>query len=385
VALGNVVLASHGLRVVAEDGGRETVTAPAGVGQRPALQEAQVTHSQQYDHLAALSLPCAGLLSQDPRQALPEVALTSGDTQWTPRRDLLGSSSSATDFVVETEDDGTSYIRFGDGTVGRQAPPGTVFEADYRTGNGRAGNVGAGALYHIVTDDPRITSVRNPMPAQGGTDPEAVSQVRIHAPQAFRSQERAVTEADYAEVCQRHAQVQKAVATRRWTGSWHTMFVTVDRREGRLVDAAFEEEMRRFLETYRLAGHDVEIEPPVFVPLDLAIQVCVLPGYFQGQVKEALLERFSSGVLPDGVRGFWHPDNFTFGQPVYLSQVVAAAMAAPGVMWAQVLRFQRWGKPALGELEEGRIALGRLEIARLENDPNAPENGRLEFVMEGGL
>ncbi len=33
----------------------------------------------------------------------------------------------------------------------------------------------------------------------------------------------------------------------------------------------------------------------------------------------------------------------------------------------------------------GRIDIGRLEIARLENDPSAPENGRMEFIMEGGL
>jgi hypothetical protein len=29
--------------------------------------------------------------------------------------------------------------------------------------------------------------------------------------------------------------------------------------------------------------------------------------------------------------------------------------------------------------------MGRLEIARLDNDPSQPENGRIEFFMEGGL
>ena len=31
------------------------------------------------------------------------------------------------------------------------------------------------------------------------------------------------------------------------------------------------------------------------------------------------------------------------------------------------------------------IAFGRLEIARLDNDPSRPENGKLDFFMEGGL
>jgi hypothetical protein len=60
-------------------------------------------------------------------------------------------------------------------------------------------------------------------------------------------------------------------------------------------------------------------------------------------------------------------------------------MEVPGVDWVQPIRFQRWDQEPHGELEAGRITLARLEIARLDNDPNAAENGRLEFVMQGGL
>jgi hypothetical protein len=97
-------------------------------------------------------------------------------------------------------------------------------------------------------------------------------------------------------------------------------------------------------------------------------------------------------VLPDRTRGFFHADNFTFGQPVYLSQIVATAMAVSGVRWIDTAsgkgkptRFQRWGEPAHGELAQGQIDMGRLEIARCDNDPSRPENGRLVFIMEGGL
>ena len=103
-----------------------------------------------------------------------------------------------------------------------------------------------------------------------------------------------------------------------------------------------------------------------------------------------MLETFSNRDLPDGRRGFFHPDNFTFGQPVYLSQIVAAVMQVSGVRWVDIdrsqgSRFQRWGQAAHGELKNGQIDIGRLEIARLDNDPNAPENGKIDFIMEGGL
>ena len=78
------------------------------------------------------------------------------------------------------------------------------------------------------------------MPATGGTDPEPIEQVQLHAPAAFRTQQRAVTAADYAIAAQAHPEVQRADATRRWTGSWYTWFVTTDRRGGLPVDTAFE-------------------------------------------------------------------------------------------------------------------------------------------------
>jgi predicted phage baseplate assembly protein len=294
-------------------------------------------------------------------------------------------------------------LRFGDNIYGRK-PTTTTFKrtaldpstldngAIYRTGNGSAGNIGAEALALIVTNQTGITAVRNPLPAVGGRDPESLEEVRQYAPQAFRRQERAVTTADYAMVAERHPEVQRAAATRRWTGSWHTMFITVDRMNGLPVDTAFEERMCHFIERYRLARHDVEIDGPRFVPLDIRMTVCVKPDYFRSEVLAALLKRFSSHVLPDGSNGFFHPDNFTFGQTVYLSDIIANAMAIAGVRWVDLApakdkdhRFQRWGEVAGDEFEQGKITMGRLEIAQLDNDPSQAENGYFEFYMEGGL
>ena len=181
---------------------------------------------------------------------------------------------------------------------------------------------------------------------------------------------------------------------------FHTMFITVDRRGGTPVTPEFERELREFLERFRMAGYDLEIDGPRYVALDLALNVCVMPGYFRAHVKQALLDAFSTRELRDGTRGFFHPDNYTFGQFVYLSQIVSRAMQVPGV--AAVLdlstgsklsfqtlrtrtRFQRWGHPPRGELAAGVIVTAPTEIVRLDNDPNQPENGRIRFFMEGGL
>lgn len=394
VARGNIILADHGQTIGEGNAGTtdtpEVLDTPGDEIYRPELKETNVTHGVPYDDTKARRQAAAKAVEQAPREALPSVAVLEEDEEpWLPQPDLLDSEEFHRDFVVEMEEDRTAHLRFGDGILGEKPKTGATLEAVYRIGNGTSGNVGAEAIAHLVISDDGITDVRNPLPAQGGTEPETIEEVQLYAPQAFRTQLRAVTAEDYAAAAEKHPEVQKAVATLRWTGSWHTFFITVDRKGGKPVDDAFESELRLFLDQFRLAGHDLEIEPPIMVPLHIVMSVCVKPGYFLHNVKRALVDAFSSVDLPDGRRGFFHPDNFTFGQPVYLSQVISTAMQVIGVNWVDLTgksnKFQRWGKAPNREIEDGLIKMERLEIARLENNPSAPENGRIEFLMEGGL
>ena len=90
-------------------------------------------------------------------------------------------------------------------------------------------------------------------------------------------------------------------------------------------------------------GHDLEIDTPRYVPLEIAMFVCVKPDYFRSDVAAALLDIFSSRTLADGRKALFQPDFFTFGQTVYLSQLYAAAQAVAGVASAQITTFQRQG------------------------------------------
>jgi hypothetical protein len=387
VARGNVVLADHGY-----EGPPEILVLddlPADRPPRGALARSDVTFAVPFDAGAALTQPAAFALATVPSAALPAVSLELAGDTWSPQLDLLESDRFAQEFAVEVERDGTAHVRFGDDLLGQRPPDGAQFTAYYRNGNGLEGNVGAESLVRVVTDLPAgdILVVRNPLAAVGGVDPESMEQVRQFAPQAFRVQERAVTAADWVEVAERYPDVQRAAAEFRWTGSWYTVFVNIDRTGGLPVvgDAVFFAGLSAFLEKFRIAGNDLEINGPIYVPLDLALTVCVVPGYFSSDVEQALLDALSTRDLPDGRRGFFHPDNFTFGQPVYLSQLVAAAMAVPGVASVVVTTFQRFGKKANGELAAGVVDIHALEIARCDNDPNFPENGRLQLDLQGGL
>ena len=86
----------------------------------------------------------------------------------------------------------------------------------------------------------------------------------------------------------------------------------------------------------------------------------------------------------DGSPGLFNPDNFSFGQTLYLSPIYAAARQVHGVSSVQVTRFSRQGDDDPKPLSDRFIRLGRLEIGRLDNDPNFPEHGVLELMMLGG-
>jgi hypothetical protein len=400
VAHGNVVLADHGLTIREQDS-LDPQAVPDEGNYRPVLKRNDVTFVAKYDHEAAKkeAATCAvpyehkggtdeaatNRLRRWLSEALPSVWLYVGGETWSAKRDLLGSDRFAREFVVEMEEDLSAHLRFGDGTLGKKPSEGAEFKAEYRVGNGRAGNVGAEAIGLVETDLDGICRVRNPMPAVGGTNPETMDEVRQFAPQAFRIQERAVTAADYAEVTERHPEVQKAAARFRWTGSWYTVFVTVDRRGGHKVDSKFKKAIEAHLERYRIAGYDLEVNAPQFVPLEIVMTVCVKPNYFRGNVKETLLKVFSCHDLDNGQRGFFHPDGFTFGQPVYLSQLYEQAMDVAGVASVDIITFNRWGELPNKEIENGVLTTSALEIIRLDNDRNFQENGKIEFIMKGGL
>ncbi len=395
IACANVVLADHGVTLSTLTAGQAELlaTVPSTGVYAPRLTAGPVTQqggvNDPVTNRRVVFDPTGSArsaLEWAVGDALPVIYLDDGSPQrWTPLRDLLASDRFAKELVVEVGAAGEAQLRFGDDILGQRPRADVPMLADYRIGNGRAGNVGADALTRVVTAQPGVKRVWNPLPAVGGVDPEEMEQVVQFAPQAFRTQQRAVTEADYEEVTQRRADVQKAKATLRWTGSWYTAFVTVDRFGGRPVDARFEVALRRYLNRYRLAGYDLEINAPGFLPLEIVLQVCARSGSFRADVKQALLRSFSATAFADGSRGFFHPDNFTFGQPLYLSDLYARALKVPGVESISVVTFQRWGGVDQGEKEAGLLTPGPFEVLQLDNDPNFPENGRLEFIVQGGL
>jgi predicted phage baseplate assembly protein len=334
-----------------------------------------------------LSLSAFDLMHYDASEAVPSITLKgeydNTNATWTPLPDLLESGPDDANFVMEIEWNGVARLRFGDNTNGRFPDSGTLFTASYRIGNGTAGNVGAESLIYFA-GDPRIQACTNPLSAMGGVDPETNDQICRRAPQAFMMQERAVSMADYEAVTESSSQVKQAVAELRWTGSWYTVFIAAEPSNAGNLAPALKKTLTRVVNRFRLAGQDVQLQSPQYVPLQITLTVCVDSGYFQADVKQALLQALGSQLQPNGQPGYFDPDSFSFGETVYLSPIYAAARKVAGVTSVSASVFQPQGVATKSYLQRGEIPLGPLQIARMDNDPSYPDHGQLTLVLKGG-
>jgi len=279
---------------------------------------------------------------------------------------------------------GKNRVVFGDNINGRRPPKYALIEMSYLAGLGRAGNTSANTLTRLPAETKGIVSVFNPLPASGGRDPETEAHGKLWGPKTIRRQKRAVTAADYEREAMAVAGVSRANARFIWTGSWVTVRVALDPQGTETLSAELAKAVFDYLMTRKMAGYDIQIRPARYVPLDIAIRFCLEDPAFRDQVLRDLKSALGNSTGADGTPGFFHPDNWTFGQSVTLSGLYAAVARVKGVECAEVLTFKRLLRPQGQELSDGLIALQWDEIARLENDRNFPEHGRLELELVGG-
>jgi hypothetical protein len=412
---GNVVPAAHGetaletLRLLSDQEkavlNAEIAARPIGARvarQRLTLSQAPLAHLDTSTLAlgqplgAATSAPTAFTTRQP--HSISTLQLTVDGDLWQEKTSLLESGPNDTVFRVEIDDAGEATVVFGDGVFGQCPGETSTVIANYRIGGGSTGNVGADSLVFARPSvaAPWLNSVINPLPAVGGRDWESRDHARRVAPTGFHQPVVAVSAADYQEAVASFVDssgksvIQRANANFLWTGSWLTVTVTVDPLGTEGLTADLRQQLTDYLNTRRLSGYDIQISGPVYVPVDLALQVSVATGSSQSDVGQALLQVFSSGTLLNGSLGFFHPDNFTFGDNLFASKIYATAMTVPGVQSVTITRLAR-SRAAQPEQEtslnlaQGFLQTGADEVIRLDNDRNFPENGTFAVTASGAM
>jgi hypothetical protein len=287
-------------------------------------------------------------------------------------------------FVVETDEEGRSLLRFGDGTNGKKLPEGATVRCTYQVARGLDGNIGADSLQNFDKGAfPEVESCWNPFDVTNGRDPERVDEIIRRVPEAYRYRQlRAVTLKDYVDRAEELPGVSRASARYMWTGSWRTVRVTIDPAGTTTLAPELREDVARYLDAVRLIGEDLEIRPAQFVPLDILVSLCVAPDHWPEDVRFVLEQEFSDGYTPDGRMAFFHPDRWTFGQGLWASQIIGRVQSVEGVNYVIGVKMKRWNEATPGTPDLAEVRPN--EILQVRNDPDHMERGFIKFDLKGG-
>ena len=283
------------------------------------------TAGETHQHFTLKQEPLTYVQSTDPSGATASLEVRVDDLRWAEVATLYGQDPSARAFAVRVDEQGHTFVQFGDGVSGRRLPSGAHnVRARYRVGLGSAGNVRAGTLANLLDRPLGLKGVSNPSPATGGTDPEPPAVARASIPLAVRTLGRAVSVLDYQDFARSFAGVSKATASVLPLRAGPTVAVTVafgeegtDAPGERLVD------LKRSLVEHGDPHVEVVVLDHVQVPFRLALKVMVDPAFETAKVLAA---------VDAALRGAFAFPNRAFGAPVERSAVIAVAHTVAGVI-----------------------------------------------------
>lgn len=293
-----------------------------------------------------------------------------GGSEWVREDDFLGTKASDLIFVARTDDLGVTRVTFGDGVNGFIPTTGVKIVAAYRTGGGVYGNLPANSLKDLVEGVPSIVVSGSSVMA-GGADEEPLDQIRVNAPRVFRTQGRAISAQDYADLALTQPGIEDAKAIARSAASV-TIFImgpNNTRPSQSQVD-----QVGRYVQERALAGVTVTVSVGTLVPINIGTEVTTSSA---GPVLLQVLNRFRRDTVKlaveQSIQQLFAPPNTGFGSRVSISQVYKAIQDVPGVDWAVVQLMARADLPQLGT---------RDVICR---DFEIPVMGRVVIVASGGV
>ncbi len=318
-----------------------------------------------------------------------EPAFTLEDGTW---QRIIAFHREGKDVVHQDYATGAGFtIRFGDDRFGLAPSRGDLFEVTYRVGFGDRANVSADTITALSLPDVArsfplaVESVTNPLSVTNGKSPESLEDIRQLTPEAYQAETFfAVRPEDYAAQTEALDFIQRAHGTFRWTGSWHSVVVAADPFGAFELTAEQRRELEERIACVRQAGREVIVKDPKFVDVDLDIFLCVEPFAFPGQVKAQVLEVLFGRRGPRPLKGFFHPDNFTFGTPLRRSALEGTIHNVAGVRAVQRIDIRPRGVAQSTQLSGLLFEIAPDQVLRIENDPLFPERGTVNIFTQGG-
>ena len=300
-------------------------------------------NAQVFQTFAIPKVPLTYLL--DPTQTpaeVPELDVYVDGIRWKRIDTFFGMAAQDQGYVVREDNDGKSWVQFGDGKTGARLPSGLGnVSIVYRTGSGTDGAPKAGTTPQATGKLTELERVFLPGTVTGGDDPEDQENARRAAPARMQSLDRLVGLADFEAEALALPGVIKARADWDAPSGVPLIRIVVLTKTGTAAALA---KVRDTLTTYNRcrgpARFPVHVEQGVRQFVYLRVRVGYDAAYRLADVQTAIATALGvltststydptdSGVFALAARGF--------GQDLHRSQILAAVQQVAGVTWVEI-------------------------------------------------
>ena len=288
-----------------------------------------------------------------------EVYVQDGDiySKWTQVQHIIDYGPIDLVYSISTDDNNVITINFGDGVSGVIPTAFSEIRAKYTVGGGSIGNISTDIITTInyveglseaeVTALQSEITVTNTSVGIGGSDPESNDEIRLSAPSALRSGNRAVTLKDFEDIAVSVSGVGKAKASASvWTSV--TLYISPSRAatdtdpapgldDNGDATAEFEtiqSKVQTALSDKVLIGTSVTIQEPTYVDTVVTITYAKLDQYTTAEVELNLKTALLTGFGYNGV---------TFGDTIYPQDIEFVLQQASGVKTVRVTALYEFG------------------------------------------
>jgi hypothetical protein len=244
--------------------------------------------------------------------------------QWKETPSFFGRGARENLYTARQNDNGESYVTFGDGTTGARLPSGAMnVTATYRTGLGLQGIMKAGKLSIPLERPVGLRAVTNPLAADGAADPETRDRARDTAPNSVKTFGRAVSLADFEAITTASGVAARAYVTWVWSELERAVHVTVAGPNGARLSAPSLGLLRSGLDSAR------DPSRPLFLANFVRIPIVVSARLLRDQAYEAdaMLDDARAKLL-----AFFDFNAMPLGQAIFASEIYATLQSATGVV-----------------------------------------------------
>lgn len=273
----------------------------------------------------------------------PNFPGTSGSDpilKWNKVDSLQQATASSPSWAETVDANGVVSIHFGDGINGMIPPAGLNIYANYRVGGGTIGNLSSNSIIDIASPILGVT-IASSSATTGGTAAEGIDQIRVNAPRAFTTQQRAVTLADYGRLAMSLPAVSQANAV---ANTYTNVTVYITGSGNTIPTQATLDAVTAYLQPLALAGTVVTCTAATLVPINVgSVSTPVVIGC-SSQYSPTSIQT----IATQAIQNLFAPSSVTLGGRVSLSSVYSALYNIPGVQYVNIPLFVRSDATQLG-------------------------------------